>query len=307
MTSLRVLTCLAASIVLVSACRDERQLPVDSVATADSLQTTANPIQPSTGWDNSTAGPVMLLSVAENSAVAFVVFPALTDSTLGEASAMPLDLLIDVPVELFSRKGLAGATSVAGRGPEQTVEGCLSWPQARLSDAVTEPWRVGFVRGVVAPLPLDSIEAMSGPDSAAVTRDIARLSSAAEDDDPAFRGLPFIVRRAYRFTHGTTTVLAAEVVRKISEEANPREERILLLAERPASTTGGYVTAFVSRTSGSEDAVRTNEIIGAFRFVKGGIPALVVAHDYFHGGRVALLQKEGTRWRITWRSAYAGC
>lgn len=294
--------------VLVSACRDERQLPVDSAAAADSIQTVANPVRPSTGWDSSTAGPVMLLSVAENSAVALVVFPMFTDSTLAEASAMPLDSLMDAPVELFSRRGLAGATSVAGRAQVQVPEGCLSWPQARLADAATEPWRVGFVRGVVAPLPLDSIEVMKGPDSAAVTREVARLSSAAvEGDDPVFRGLPFIVRRAYRFTHGTATVLAAEVVRKISEEANPREERILLVAERLASTTGEYVTAFVSRTSGSEDAVRTNEIIGAFRFVRGDVPALVVAHDYFHGGRVALLQKEGTRWRITWRSAYAGC
>jgi hypothetical protein len=149
---------------------------------------------------------------------------------------------------------------------------------------------------------------MISPDSASVHREIARLSSAAaEGDDPAFRGLPFIIRRAYRFTHGTTTALAAEVVRKISEEANPREERILLVAERPISGAGEYTTSFVSRVSGSEDAVRTNEIIGAFRFVRGDVPALVIAYDQFDGGRVALLQKENTRWRITWRSAYAGC
>ncbi|MGK2961368.1 MAG: hypothetical protein ACSLFK_04370 [Gemmatimonadaceae bacterium] len=283
-------------------------MPVDSVAAADSIQTADSLVRPSTGWDDSTAGPVMLLSVAENSAVALVVFPMLTDSTLAEASATSLDSLVDTPVELFSRRGLAGATSVIGQRQRPTAEGCLSWPQARLADAATEPWRVGFVRGVVAPLPLDSIEAMTGSDSAAVTREIARLSSAAaEGDDPVFRGLPFIVRRAYRFTHGATTALAAEVVRKISEEANPREERILLVAERPVTATGEYTTVFVSRTSGSEDAVRTNEIIGAFRFVKGDVPALVIAHDYFDGGRVALLQKDGTRWRITWRSAYSDC
>lgn len=281
---------------------------MDSVAAPDSIQTVDSLVQPSTGWDDSTAGPVMLLSVAENSAVALVVFPMLTDSTLAEASAMPLDPLVDTPVELFSRRGLAGATAVAGRAQTQAPEGCLSWPRARLADAATEPWRVGFVRGVVAPLALDSIESISRPDSAAVTREIARLSSASvEGDDPAFRGLPFIVRRAYRFTHGTTMTLAAEVVRKISEEANPREERILLVAERPVTATGEYITAFVSRTSGSEDAVRTNEIIGAFRFIKRDVPTLVIAHDYFDGGRVALLQKEGTRWKITWQSAYSDC
>lgn len=283
-------------------------MSVDSVAAADSTQAIGRPVEPSTGWDKSTAGPVMFLSVAENNASALVVFPALTDSTLAEAASMSLDSLVDVPVELFSRRGLAGATSVAGRARTQVTEGCFSWPQARLSDAATEPWRVGFIRGVVAPLPLDSIEAMAGSDSAAVTLEITRLSSAAaEGDDPVFRGLPFIVRRAYRFTHGTTTVLAAEVVRKISEEANPREERILLVAERAISATGAFTAMFVSRTSGAEDAVRTDEIVGAFRFVKGDVPALVISYDYFVGSRIALLQKEGGRWRITWRSAYAGC
>lgn len=308
MTSSRVRFLLAVSIVFIWACRDERPLPADSVKAADSVQVPSGAVEPSTGWDRSSAGPVLLLSVAENNAVALVVFPLLTDSTVADAASMSIDSLVDASVELFSRRGLAGAASIVGRAGAQVTEGCSSWPQARLSDAATEPWRVGFIRGVVAPLPLDSIAAMTSQDSVAVTREIARLSSAAaEGDDPAFRGLPFIVRRVYRFTHETTTTLAAEVVRKISEEANPREERILILAERPVSSTGDFSTAFVSRTSGAEDSVRTDEIIGAFRLVKGDVPALVISYDYFVGSRVALLQKVSGRWGITWRSAYAGC
>jgi hypothetical protein len=149
---------------------------------------------------------------------------------------------------------------------------------------------------------------MSQADSAAITREVARLSSlAAEGEDPTFAGLPFIVRRVYRFTVGANSALVADVVRKISEEANPREEHILLVAERDNSSTG-YVNVFHARVAGSEETVRTNEIVAAVRFVKGGTNALVIAFEYEGGGRIALLERTGNRtWKIRWRSAYTGC
>ena len=250
----------------------------------------------------------MLLAVAENSATAFVVLPFLSDSTI-DPSALAIDSLSDTAVELFSRRGLSGSTALV-IGPDSVhTEGCLSWPTARLAEIPPEPWKVGFVRGAVAALPLDSLEVMRNADSAAVTVELARLSSAlAEGDDPAFRGLPFSVRKAYRFGFGETSMLAGDVVRKINEEANPREEHILVVAERAASSKGPYSAVFHTRVAGAEDAVRTNEILAAVRFVRGNRPALVVSFEYEDGGRVALLQRVSAReWRMTWRSAYTGC
>lgn len=250
----------------------------------------------------------MFLSFGDNLAATSVVFPLLTDSTIGR-TPVKLDSLSNVSVELFSRRGLSGSTSLVVTPGTAQSEGCLSWPTARLAEAPSEPWRAGFIQGVVAPIPLDSLETMSGPDSAFVTRELARLSSAlAEGDDPAFRGLPFSVRKAYRFSLRETSVLAGDVVRKINEEANPREEHLLVVGERPATATDGYSAVFHTRVAGAEDAVRTNEILSAVRFVKTQRPALVISFEYEDGGRVALLQRMSAReWKITWRSAYTGC
>ena len=307
MTSRRA--CLVAALLsAILSCRDEKPAGTDSVVIDPPVPPVVAAPDPSTGWDEESAGPAMFISIPDNSAAAMVVIPSLTDSTI-DPSAFDIGQLNDVSVELFSRRGLSGSTVLAVKPDSARVEGCISWPQARLAEIPPEPWRIGFVKGVVAPLPLDSLETMRSVDSASVTTELARISSAlAEGDDPAFRGLPFTVREAYRFTVGQTTVLAGDVVRKINEEANPREEHLLVVAERSSAPGGTYSPVYHTRVAGREDEVRTNEILGAVRFVKINRPALVIAFDYEDGGRVALLQRiNAGEWRITWRSAYTGC
>jgi hypothetical protein len=298
----RLVVALSAALI---ACRDEQPAKMDSIAIDPPVPPAAVVPPPNTGWDEEAAGPALLLSVADNSAAALVVIPSLTDSTI-DPSAFNVDPLVDANVELFSRRGLSGSTVLLADSTR--LEGCLSWPQVRLADIAPEPWRIGFVKGTVAPLPLDSLETMKSADSVLVTAELARMSSAVvEGDDPVFQGLPFTVRKAYRFTVGQTMVLAGDIVRKINEEANPREEHLLLVAERP-STGGSYVPVYQNRVAGKEDEVRTTEILGAVRFVKTKRPALVIALDYEDGGRVALLQRMSDReWQITWRSAYTDC
>lgn len=294
---------------LLVACTDTKPAPVDSVAATDSVPALVEPAAPNTGWESSTAGEFLLLPVTENSAAALVVLPSHTDSTLTTTPELPGDLLAGATVELFSRSGLAGSTTLSVDRGTHLPEGCLSWPQARLSDVVARPWRIGFVKGMVAAIPLDSLETMSAADSVFLTRELARISSAvAEGDDPAYRGLPFAVRKAYRFAFGSTSIIAGDVVRKINEEANPREERLFLLAERPLAATAEYGVAFSTRVAGAEDAIRTNEVLGAVRLVRTNRPAIVMSFEYFDGGRIALLQRTGNReWKTTWQSAYTGC
>lgn len=295
------------TLAVLAACNRDRPAAVDStVVDSVTVSVPATPVNP--GWQTDAAGPVMLLAVTDNSAGVLVVLPLVTDSAVAESNAPSLDALANLEVELFGRGGFAGSTALVVGQEQQSAEGCIWWPQARLAETPLKPWRIGFVRGTAVPLTLDSLETMNAQDSAFVTREIARLSSiVAEGDDPAFGGLPFSVRRAYRFQTSGTTAILADVVRKISEEANPRQEHLLLLVERPVPG-GQYSVVFDNRVAGSEETVQTNELLAAVRLVKGGRPTLVMSFEYENGGRVALLQRvSDRRWRVTWRSAYTGC
>lgn len=186
------------------------------------------------------------------------------------------------------------------------VDGCRVWPQARLSGIPPKPWRVGFINGRVTGTALDSIEGMGAADSAAFTSEIIRIvSSYSQTGDSAYRGLPFSVRKAYRFSIGSTPVFVANVVRKINQEANPRQEHYLVIAERSGGT---YREAFQTRTAGSEELVQTNDILAVINIVETGQPAIVVTFEGEEGGRVGLIERvSGGQWRVVWRSAYTGC
>lgn len=299
---------LVVSLAVLAGCNgDKKTSAVDSSA---ALHTPS--IQPSTpatntGWDTTEAGPVMLLAGSDNPASAAVVLPWLSDTALASAPGFMLDSLSSMPVDLFGSAGLAGSSALLVNSQKLNTEGCISWPKGSLS-SVPHDWRFGLQKGVAIAIPLDSLEGMSPADSSQVTVEIARIASAvAEGSDPVFRGLPFAVRHAYRFALGNNSVLVADVVRKINEEANPREEHLLLIAERAPGPDEKYSAAFQSRAAGSEEAVRTNEILGVVKFIRGH-PAIVVTFEYEDGGKVALLQRTGDKqWRITWRSAYTGC
>jgi len=308
MTFDRVLASLVSVCVVVTACNRDRK-PVGADSAAAVTPPAVQPASPgvNTGWNTEEAGPVMLLTGQENTPNAAIVLPWLTDSTLASARAFVLDSLSNMPVDLFNRTGSTGSSALMVRSQAPSTEGCLSWPTGMLSPPPRE-WRFGLRKGVATALPLDSLEGMTASDSSQVTVEIARIASAvAEGSDPAFRGLPFAVRRAYRFSLGTNSILVGDVVRKIAEEANPREERLLLIAERASESDGKYAVAFKSRVAGSEEDVRTNEVLGAVRFTRGN-PAIVVRFEYDEGGNSALIERTGQRqWRITWRSAYTGC
>ncbi len=307
MTFNRVSQLLIGILSAVSACRDtERKTPVDS-ASVVSPATPPLPAVPNTGWDDSVAGPILLLPVAETTDQAAIVLPFLTDSSFTATSGYPLDSLSSLPVDLFSTGGSVTSNSLSSAS-QRNAEGCLQWPQGTLADATGRSWQVGFREGVATPLTLDSLESATAADSSRLTSEIARISSAlAEGADSTFRGLPFSVRKAYRFKVGSVSVLVADVVRRIAEEANPREEHILLIAER-APGENGYAPTYHTRAAGSEEVVRTNELLAAVRFTRNGRPAVIVAFEYGVGGRVALLERSAERqWKISWRSAYTGC
>jgi len=285
----------------------------DKTAAADSviaLQPQPSPpraMEINPGWDSIEAGSAMLLSVPDKMATAAVVLPYLTDSSLASTRTFAVNEFSGAQFELFGRGGLSGATTLKVNSQNRSSEGCAAWPAGSLSPLPLKTWRAGFRKGAAKGLALDSLQGMSQADSSFITSEMLRLAAASvEGGDPAFRGLPFAAQRLYRFQLGEISVVIADVVRKINQEANPREEHILLVAERSAPGTG-YSLAFQSRVAGSEDAVRTNEILGAVKFIRGR-PAIILTFEFEDGGKIALLERVASQqWKITWRSAFTGC
>lgn len=259
-----------------------------------------------TGWD-STAGLMMVVATARWSPDVAIVLPGLTDSALAATSRFELAAMANTPVELFGLRGLAGSSMVQAVSQSSNATGCVSWPVGRLTRMLAADWRVGFEEGRAVGLPLDSLEGMNSTDSSQFVSSILQAVSSLNEGSTAFAGIPYFVRKGYRLALPPSSILTAEAVRRINEEANPREEHLLLLAER-SSNDGGYRVGFYKRSAGAEESLETSEILAAVRFVAPSRLAFVVAFDYEDGGRVGLLERVGVgTWRIVWRSAYTGC
>ncbi len=285
----------------------DKPVSVDSAIAVQPEPSQPIPVDINQGWDSVEAGTAMLLAIPDNMATAAVVLPYLTDSALVSTPSFALDEYSGTQFELFGTSGVNGTATLIVNSQNAGNEGCAAWPAGTLSPVPLKSWRAGFRKGVARGLPLDSIQGMTQADSAFITSEILRLAAASIDgDDPVFRGLPFVAQRLYRFRLGDVNVVFASVIRKINQEANPREEHVLIVAEKKTAAAA-YSLAFQSRVAGSEEVVRTNEILGAVRFSRGR-PAIILAFEYEEGGKIALLERVANQqWKITWRSAFTGC
>lgn len=304
-------------LLLVTGCeRTDERPPVDTVdapSPVTSVDSLASPPELH-GW-NEAAGPALFVP-ADVPDVALAIFP-------GVAGVLPSDAhasfdgasLRGSRVELFARDGsVERAVVVVGDDGDSAGE-CPGWPRLALQSPggslASHTWTVGFIEGRGAPVPLDSLEALASPDSIRLTTEIARLASTiASEPDPAFSGLPFSVRSARRFEVAPGVEgLAAEVVRKITTEANPREERTLLIAERARGREGErYAFAYFERSAGAEESVVTPDVLAAVRIGGATAPTLIVSRDDGRTMRYGFLERiRPGQWRARWTSAYSSC
>lgn len=258
----------------------------------------------------------MLLVAGDVPGVAEVVFPEVTDSTLGDSALTDLAPVRGAQVELFSRRGVAGRalvvgedTTAEGEGAEE--EGCESWPLVRLraESGASTSWTAGLIATRARPLALDSIEGLSRADSSRLARDVARLAAALpEDTARAFRGLPYFVRTVRRFRPAPgVEALIADVSRRINQEANPREEQILIIAERD-SGSGAWTVGFSERASGQDGAVETHDVLAAVAVGEARRPTVILGRYIGDGIAYSLIERVGAReWRVRWTSATSGC
>jgi hypothetical protein len=259
----------------------------------------------------------VLFVAGSNETEAAIIYPHFTDSTLGTVSTLDTAGVSRGKADLFARGGLIGTAVIVPKTAGVLGGECTAWPTARVrsldraTGGVPGPWTVGFVTGHATAVAMDSIPMLSPADSASRTGDVARVASSLPNDTAtAFRGLPFEVQRAGRFSiapgiDGIVAVLA----RHVNEEANPREEHIFLIAERDSTHPPlTWVAAYSERESGSEDDLETNEVLASLRLGPGRTPTIVLSRDYGDGGVYSLIERAAPgQWRLRWSSAYTGC
>ncbi|NUP71302.1 MAG: hypothetical protein HOQ17_13915 [Gemmatimonadaceae bacterium] len=257
------------------------------------------------GW-NGAAGPALLIQgPARDEAIA--LYPTADDSDA--VAQLDSASMRQLPVTLVGRGG-ALLTGLLGAPSGDGTDECERWPLRTLQPDSVTAWGVGFVNARISPIALDSVDVLSARDSMALAAEASRLASTVTlPTDAAFQGLRFTAHDIRRFTAAPGVQgLVAHLVRRVNQEANPREEQTLLIAERDSgATTGPYQLAYVERDFGKEEAVITPEVLAGGRLA-GGPPFFVVARDNDAGISYRMIERAGARrWRARWSSGAISC
>jgi hypothetical protein len=216
-------------------------------------------------------------------------------------------------LDLFSG-GRRQATATVGTNIALEVpEDCSAWPVVRLSgapaDSVSGAWQIAFAADRFQALELDSLSMFQRADSLKLVTELARVASGAPGDTvAALRGIPFVVRRAYRATlPGQVGVVIAEVGRGLNQEANPIQEHLLVIAERD-SIAREYRLAYLERAAGGEEMLESSELL-LIGIPRGREQPVVLLARYLGDGVVySMLERNAEgKWRLRWSSPYAGC
>jgi len=304
-TSARPIAAVLIAGALVGGCRTDAPPPRrdTSVVVAPSLPESTVTAPQSNGWLPS-AGPVLLAAgPSPEEAIVFL-------GTGRAAAAFDTGAVDQASATLLGRDGSRfTATLELPAGNDNPA--CRVWPLRQLHAAGGGgTWSVGFLSDTITAIPLDSVGALSARDSMALAAEASRLASAVTaNTSPAFEGLRFTVQDVRRFqTAPGVQALAAQLTRRVNQEASPQEELTFLIAERDSGATSGpYRLAYAERSFGNEEEVSSNELVAAVR-IGDGPPSLVVARDGNDGLAYSIIERTAPRqWRVRWTSALAKC
>ncbi len=268
------------------------------------------PALAASGW-NVDAGPFLILPTVDGGMSAgSLLRPEATELTVGDTTGLGIASGAG-QVELFSRSGRVGTARLTIGSAPPVDSGCTAWPVARLAfDAAAPmiPWTAAFAMGRVTSIALDSIEGLPPRDSARLAIDLARLASALPNDTvAAFRGLPFVVLRAWRTRGLDAGFVVATLVRRINQEDAPREERLVMVIDQTGATSKTWTVAWHERASGSEEELVVAEPLLAFRAGRAEDVHLLFGRDDGVALGAAVLTRAAGGWRVQWESAVAGC
>jgi hypothetical protein len=305
--ALRRATVPLALALLLSAC--ERRPAAARADSAAPIASTAGDFaarrRVASGW-NDAAGPALLVQ-GPTREEAIALYPTADDSDA--VAQLDSASMRQLPVTLIGRGGRL-LTGLLGAPSGDGTDECERWPLRTVQPDSVTAWGVGFVNARVSPIALDSVDVLSARDSMALAAEASRLASTvALPTDAAFQGLRFTAHDIRRFTAAPGVQgLVAHLVRRVNQEANPREEQTLLIAERDSgATAGGYQLAYAERDFGKEEAVITPEVLAGGQLA-GGAPFFVVARDNDAGISYRMIERSGARrWRARWSSGAISC
>lgn len=261
------------------------------------------------GWDAG-AGPYLVLPTVDGGfATGSFLLPEATELTVSDTAGVAA-MVADGALDLFTRSGQVFGGHVVVEPPAVQPEGCTAWPvvRVRIDSGAILPWTVAFRRGQVLPVPLDSIEGLASRDSAVFAAALARLASGLPDDtNPTFRGRPFVVLRAWRSTGSDSSLAVATLVRRINQEDNPQEERLVMIVDTPTRDARQWSVGWHERAAGTEDELVVAEPLLAFRHAGSDQLRVLFGRDDGVALGAAVLTRAAGRWRVLWESAVAGC
>jgi len=218
----------------------------------------------------------------------------------------------DVDVELFSHED---RTTKATLRPGSAIRPCAWRRTASVTTkdgrAAGNEWALALSPGIATPFGIEAVAELTARDSAAIVARVSRLVSAIPEDSAsaAFRGLPIVVRDAWRFRLADSTLVAVAIaMRSVNVESNPRAEAITVIAEPDSSTGAGqWRTSFSERVAGPEDRIEGMDLLAAFE-MKGKRPAVALVRESDAGLQVEVVERTapGT-WKVRWTSSALPC
>jgi len=306
---------IAGMMALLSAAACE---PRPSLSTADSASSVGAPLNAdsvvtsasSSGWDTG-AGLFVVLPTVDGGLVAGSLLRSdATELTVGDTAGIGA-AAAEGRVDLFSRSGQVGTARFTVEGAPRVEAGCTAWPVARLAvdaGSTVAPWTAAFAVGRVTAIPFDSIEGFASRDSARLASDLTRLASGlADDTSRTFRGLPFVVLRAWRTRGLDSAFIVATLARRVNQEDDPKEERLVMVVDAIGERVNTWTVAWHERAAGHEEELVVAEPLLAFRNVGASDVRLLFGRDDGVALGAAVLARGTTGWRVLWESAVAGC
>jgi len=288
----------------------ESTATVETTPEAESIAT----IVTASGWDVK-AGPFVVLPTVDGGmSSGSLLRPEATELTVGDTIGVGQSVA-DGRVDLFSRSGHVGEAVLRVESAPRVDPGCTAWPVARLAAKeggapllANVNWTAAFAAGRVTSIPLDSIEGLAPRDSARLAADLTRLASALPDDTSrTFRGLPFVVLRAYRARGLDTSFVVATLARRVNQEDSPKEERLVLVVDVRGDDARTWNVAWKERASGREEELVVAEPLLAYRAGAARNTHLLFGRDDGVALGAAVLVRAAGGWRVQWESAVAGC
>jgi hypothetical protein len=252
-------------------------------------------------WESS-AGTVLLV---RDDSLTRVIYPTVRE--LDSTAVLEEDLVRGFSAEAVAATGAAGSLRIRGFAPID--EECAVWPVVSLSADSARGWTVAFQRGVARPIVLRPIDSLPSADSARLAVQLTRLAALLPNDTArAFHGLPFVITAAHGFAlDGTAEVIVAEIVRRVNVEANPREETLLVIAERDGVGSAWRVV-YSERAAGTELQVERATPLAVVALGASAVPTLVIERTGADWVAYAFIQRyRDGAWRESWESAHSGC